>query len=190
MPEKVNLQRCTICGNFKEEDQTWFLMTESCWEDKLNVWKWNQAMAAREAVHSLCSPRHVRELIIHWMTTGCLHYPFAQACPSLTSFRPKSRLGRKGHEETSLPYRLGEIAVDRNAVSRILVEDPLSLTTLLDELMMTLEQEVVEDVESGLLNDLYLWTCDRELNSGSGSTLKEFGVCSEKSFFPDLVQEL
>ena len=97
MPEKVNLQRCTICGNFKEEeDQTWFLMTESCWEDKLNVWKWNQAMAAREAVHSLCSPRHVRELIIHWMTTGCLHYPFAQARPTLTSFGLNRASAAKG----------------------------------------------------------------------------------------------
>jgi hypothetical protein len=91
------------------------------------------------------------------MTTGCLHYPLAQACPSLTSIRPKSRMGRKGQEDqTSLPYRLGEMAVDRNAVSRILVEDPLSLTTLLDELMMTLEHEVVEDTESELQNVLYL----------------------------------
>jgi hypothetical protein len=125
MPEKWNFQRCTICGNYKEQEQTWFLTTESCWEDKLNVWKWNQAMAAREAVHSLCRPRHVPELIIH-------------------------------EGQTPLPYRLGEIAVDRKAVSRILVEDPLSLTTLLDELMMPLEQEVVEDTESELQNDLYL----------------------------------
>src|SRR6266567_7653704 len=94
-------------------------MTESCWEDKLKIWKWNEAMAARPAVHSLCSPQHVRELIVHWMTTGCLHYPFARAYPNLTSFRPKSRLGREGQDDQrSLPFRLGEIAVDRNAVSR------------------------------------------------------------------------
>jgi len=157
MPDKIDLQRCTICGSHKEEHRTWFLMTESCWEDKLNIWKWNDTMADRAAVHSLCSPRHVRELIVHWMTTGWLHYPFAQAHPNLTSFRPKSRLGRKGQDDQrSSPYRLGEIAVDRNAVSRILLEDPLSLNTLLDELMMSLEHEVVEGDELDLHGELYL----------------------------------
>lgn len=91
------------------------------------------------------------------MTTGCLHYPFAQAYPNLTSFRPKSRLGRKGQDDQgSSRYRLGEIAVDRNAVSRILLEDPLSLNTLLDELMVSLEHEVLEGDELDLHNELYL----------------------------------
>jgi hypothetical protein len=70
-----------------------------------------------------------------------------------------------------LPSRLGEIAVDRNTVSRIRVEDPLSLTTLLDELMMTLEHEV-EDTESELQNDLYLPDSEEGSQTRSSSTLK------------------
>jgi hypothetical protein len=50
----------------------------------------------------------------------------------------------------------GEIAVDRNALSRILLENPLSLNTLLDELMMSLEPEVVESNELDLNDELYL----------------------------------
>jgi len=59
------IQQCTICGNCKEKDQTWFLIAESSREDKLNIWKWNEPMAGSATVHSPCSPRHVRERIVH-----------------------------------------------------------------------------------------------------------------------------
>src|SRR5260370_40235549 len=75
------IQQCTICGNCKEKDQTWFLIAESSREDKLNIWKWNEPMAGSATVHSPCSPRHVRELIVHWMTTGCLSLSICRCLP-------------------------------------------------------------------------------------------------------------
>jgi len=143
------IQRCTICGKEKEEDQTWFLITEGCREDKLNIWKWNKPMAARATVHSVCSPRHVRELIVHWMTTGCLHYPFAETYPALRSFKRKSALNTEVREDHStVAHQLGEIQVDREAIVRTLCENALSLNVILDELMMTLEDVCTENSEA------------------------------------------
>ena len=143
------IKQCTICGNCKEKDQTWFLITESSREDKLNIWKWNEPMAGSATVHSLCSPRHVRELIVHWMTTGCLHYPFADAYPALRSFRRKSASNTEVREDhTTAEYQLGEIQVDREAIVRTLCENALSLNVILDELMMTLEDVYTENSEA------------------------------------------
>jgi hypothetical protein len=152
-PTYVRPERCTICGEYKKKDQPWFLMTQNRGDDKLNIWKWNQRMAGRANVHSLCSPRHVHELVVHWMTTGCLHYPFASGpspCPgsgsSAASGASTNDQGAPGKEAP--PYQLGEIEVDRGAIARVLRENPLSLNVLLQELLVALEREVGEDIES------------------------------------------
>ncbi len=106
-------------------------------------------MAGSATVHSLCSPRHVRELIVHWMTTGCLHYPFADAYPALRSFRRKSASNTEVREDhTTAAYQLGETQVDREAIVRTLCENALSLNVILDELMMTLEDVYTENSEA------------------------------------------
>ena|ERR1700687_741563 len=117
---RVRPERCTICGERKKrvhnnEDHVWFLMTQNQTEDKLNIWRWNQQMAGRARVHSLCSPRHVRELIIHWMTTGCLHYPFASGPPPLPGSR-ENTTSTTFVNGTRVPFQLGELAVDRDAL--------------------------------------------------------------------------
>jgi len=157
------VQQCTICGKEKEVDQTWFLITESCREEKLNIWKWNELpMAGRPTVHSLCSPRHVRKLIVHWMTTGCLHYPFADAYPTLRSFRRKSASNTEVREDhTTAAYQLGEIQVDREAIVRTLCENALSLNVILDQLMMALEDVHTEN--SGADFDDALCVAGREM---------------------------
>ena len=140
---------CTICGTQKRQEETWFLITENGWEDRLNVWKWDRQMAAEARVHSLCSPKHVRELVVHWMTTGCLHYPFASApdrsSHSTLQFTTPAQLTDLGEPVTQ---HLGEIAVDREGILRVLRENPLSLNTILDELTIVLENQLVEDAEA------------------------------------------
>jgi hypothetical protein len=150
----VRRNRCTICGERKKKNgecQVWFLMTQNQAEDTLNIWRWNQPMAGRASVHSLCSPRHVRELAVHWMTTGCLHYPFANG--------PRPMPGRRVEASsatlveaiaTHLLYHLGELTVERGSLARVLQENPMSLNILLDELMAALECEAGWTAESEL----------------------------------------
>jgi hypothetical protein len=140
---------CTICGNQKANGETWFLITENGWEDRLNVWRWHRQMATGTGAHSLCSPRHVRELVVHWMTTGCLHYPFASSTGTLksTNLTLGPLPGINDKSEPVTPH-LGEIAVDREGILRVLRENPLSLNTILDELMIVLEKELIEETEA------------------------------------------
>jgi len=75
--DKPRMHECTICGDEKSPGQVWFLVAESHWEDKLRVLEWQDQMATRQGIYAACSAAHVEELVIHWMTTGGLDYPFA-----------------------------------------------------------------------------------------------------------------
>lgn len=131
---------CAICGNQKRKAETWFSITENAWEDRLHIWRWNAELCVDVKVHLLCSPRHVRELIKHWMAAGSLQYPFA------ASQAPRARKSLAPRQSPALlaptAKHLGEIAVDRGGITRALRDNPLSLNTLLDELMIVLENEV------------------------------------------------
>lgn len=150
---------CAICGNRKAGAETWFLITEKRWEDGLNVWKYDAIKARGASARALCGPRHVRELVVHWMTTGCLQYPFASS--SRTALNRGSNpnresdlsalSGKNDHRKTSA--QLCEIAVDREGIVRALRDDPLSLNTILDEMMIVLESEIDDDGEEDFESD-------------------------------------
>ena len=140
---------CAICGVMKEAGETWFLVTENRWDDRLDVWKWHSPQVLEASVHSLCSPRHVREMVVHWMTTGCLAYPFA-SMPEERTHDP-SRPALAGGSQLSVHpmlQHLGELSVDRIGLLRVLRENPLSLNVVLDELMIALEPETGNGAES------------------------------------------
>jgi hypothetical protein len=135
----LTFPRCTICGNYKEHGKAWFHITETHWEDKLMIWRWNAPMATRASVHSLCCPRHVREWVVHWMTTGCLHYPFASGNPRCLRTAPRTSQWERNRDPDLVPYQVGEIAVDRESIARALRENSTSLNVILEELMNALE---------------------------------------------------
>jgi hypothetical protein len=152
---------CTICGEEKSPSQVWFLVTESHCEDKLKVLQWQDEVATREGMYGACCPAHVEELVIHWMTTGSLDFPFA------TTANPV-RLGRR-IPLASLPVmiepdirgarQIGELAVHRESMGRLLNESPDSLQLILDELTRALQHESMSEagcassdcVHSGML---------------------------------------
>ena len=70
---------CSICGEEKTSQPGWLMLVEDIWLDRLKVLHWNERLAQREDTHCLCSPKHVQELVAHWMVTGSLSYPFASA---------------------------------------------------------------------------------------------------------------
>lgn len=144
-PASPNAAICSICGRTKEVGEIWFLITENAWEDRLKVWKWNRQMATAAVTHSLCSPWHVRELVVHWMTTGCLHYPFASSPGTVSNEGPQLYHVHKMNEADSAgTSQLAEIAVDREGIVRVLRENPLSLNTILAELIIVLEKQVLD----------------------------------------------
>ena len=130
---------CAICGEERSANQPRFLVAENTWEDKLTILQWNEQMASRAGIQVACGIDHVEELVIHWMTTGSLDYPFARTALGATGWRrsiPSGRLDLSGARP------LGELAVHRESVERVLAENPQSLKVVLDALLDALSQEI------------------------------------------------
>jgi hypothetical protein len=83
------------------------------------------------------------------MTTGCLHYPFASMpLRPREDEEPHAFVSCEGNEPESSRAQLGELAVDREGMARVLNENPISLNAVLDELMIALENEAPDDPDS------------------------------------------
>ncbi len=136
---------CTICGGHRIAEDRWFLVTENTWEDKLKILRWHDDLAAKDGVHRVCSPPHARELVVHWMTTGSLDYPFARTSQPVlwNTRRLESRLPEIQDLEAK-GMQIGELAVHRESVGRALSENPQSLNVILDELLGVLRREAGE----------------------------------------------
>ena len=134
---------CTICGDERSAGQVWFLVAESHWEDKLKVLEWQDVLCRRQGIYAACSAGHVEELVVHWMTTGSLDYPFATVGHKAgrRALGPGSVLPTIEEPDTRGARQIGELAVDRECLRRALRDDPASLRVILDELVHALERE-------------------------------------------------
>jgi hypothetical protein len=141
----IGVGACTICGGQRNAEDRWFLVTENPWEDKLNILRWNDGLAAKAGNHGVCTPLHVRELVVHWMTTGSLEYPFARTEAPLPWKRQRlETLVPENSDVTASGMRIGELAVHRESVGRALSENPQPLNVILDELLIVLRREAGE----------------------------------------------
>jgi len=133
---------CTICGEKMPADRPSFAVAQSGIEDKVRIFH-RESMVGPKGVHGACCSAHVRELVIHWMVTGSLDYPFAG-----TGFEQTARaefltqsLGSE-NDPCSFVTPIGELAIDRDSVNRVLSENPAWLEVILDELHDALERSI------------------------------------------------
>lgn len=96
---------CAICGEERSPNQHRFLLAENTWEDKLTILQWNEQMASRVGIQVACGIDHVEQLVIHWMTTGSLDYPFARTPPGRGRLAAHGAAGRPGRRHGSAPTR-------------------------------------------------------------------------------------
>ena len=122
-------------------------MTENHYADKLKVLQWQEEIAEREGMHGACCPAHVEELVIHWMTTGSLDFPFATTASPLPWGRrlPLASLPLMMEPDTRGARQIGELAVHRESMGRLLNDSPDSLQLILDELTRALQSESASD---------------------------------------------
>ncbi|MGH9511781.1 MAG: hypothetical protein ACRD2U_06555 [Terriglobales bacterium] len=136
---------CTICGREKTRDG-WFLIAVNRWEDKLKILEWNARCAFMDGVEEVCSAAHAMELVMHWMRTDSLSYPFARKQPSSANRGPTSR----NDPDTIEARQLGELYVHRESIGRLLKENPDSLTVILEEFALALQpgRKIVQQKET------------------------------------------
>jgi hypothetical protein len=144
---ELQIQACTICGEEKPPTQVWFLVTESHCEDKLKILQWQEEVAGRRGMYGACCPAHVEELVIHWMTTGSLDFPFATTAGPVRLGRrvPLAFLPMTAEPDIRGARQIGELAVHRESMGRLLNESPESLQLILDELTRALQRESISD---------------------------------------------
>jgi hypothetical protein len=142
---------CAICGKERCANQARFLIAENSWEDKLTILPWNEHMASRAGIQAACSIEHVEELVIHWMTTGRLDYPFARIALGAAGWRQISPSG--GRVDLSGARPIGELAVHRESLERALLEHPQFLQVILDALLDALRQEIPGGTDAASLRD-------------------------------------
>lgn len=136
----LRVQTCTICGQETLGDGRWFLVMEDPWQDKLTILHWNDRLAAA-GVHCACSPEHMQEIVVHWMTTGTLDYPFARIGTPRGMGLKRAVVGSEAPTELFGARRIGELTVHRESMERALHESPQSLRTILDALSSALQAE-------------------------------------------------
>ena len=150
---------CAICGANGWGDHRWFLIVETHWKDKLKVLHWNESLAWQPGVRQVCSSAHVRELVVHWMTTGCLDYPFAEL-PFHNPLRRRKVLKalrplQVENHEVIKARQIGELAIHRESMQRILRDNPQALAGILDALLVAMAHSRAQDPQS-LTADLEL----------------------------------
>jgi hypothetical protein len=145
----LRVPACTICGEEKSSSEVWFLLTESHWQDKLRILQWQDEIAERKGMYGACCPAHVEELVIHWMTTGSLDFPFATTAGPVRLRRraPLAFLPSTVEPDTRGARQIGELAVHRESIGRLLNDSPDSLQLILDELTRALLRESAHDSE-------------------------------------------
>jgi len=145
---------CTICDREPAPGQRGFAVAQDRLGDRLSIFH-REDMTATEPVHYACSPAHAQELVIHWMITGNLDYPFAEPIP-----------GRRPVTQSAVPLwawngsvrkflaPISELAIDREAVQRLLRENPAGLEAILEELYEALQRSIEDPLDTQDLVDL------------------------------------
>jgi hypothetical protein len=133
---------CAICGEANLEPSQWFLVTENHWEDKLKIMEWDSLLACEQGIHVACSASHVQELVVHWMATGSVHYPFAQSESWKTPQQWNRFTKLRSIVNTKSVRTIGELTVHRESMGRVLSENPGSLKSILDALYGVLQQGI------------------------------------------------
>ena len=118
---------------------------ENTWEDKLTICNGMSRWPPGAGIQVACGIDHVEELVIHWMTTGSLDYPFARSALGATGWRRSTPVA--GRVDLSGARPIGELAVHRESVERVLAENPQSLKVVLDALLDALRQEITIEAE-------------------------------------------
>ncbi len=137
-------------------ERGWFLLAESRWQDKITILQWHDQLASQPGVQRVCNASHAQELVVHWMTTGGLDYPFALTQERRQEVRRSKRVQDSNAVDLRGARQIGELAIHRESIQRILRDSPHSLTAILDALLCALERthapsEAFVDVETEVL---------------------------------------
>jgi len=137
------MTRCVVCREPHATPEGWFHLTENRWLDRLKILRFQDSLATSPGIYNVCCGAHVRELVVHWMTTGRLDFLFARVpfSPRQLLTRPRPQPDRDSEAPTPASAVLGELAVHRESLTRLLRTNPYALSAVLEALIQAIEPE-------------------------------------------------
>lgn len=133
---------CDVCGAFREEGQSWFLITENRWGDTVEILAWDPMLAAKGGVRHVCSPGHAHALMADWMRSGWLercHDPLNPPLPTEFSMPVWTDEGRR------TAAHIGAVSIDRTAILSGQATDRQTLMSVLDAIESVLQDHACDD---------------------------------------------
>ena len=101
---------CEVCGRQKQpSDSNWYLAAERRWHSALDIFLWDDKLAAEPDMMHLCCVEHVECLVCDWMQPGSDLYRRAVTLGAEATLDPPD------FRRTAL--KITELSVDRNLLS-------------------------------------------------------------------------
>lgn len=124
---------CSVCGMEASDHTGWFLVVENYWLDRLKVLHWHPILAEQAQIQSVCGKFHLKILITHWLIHANLQ--FLAAGPS--DWAPASGTGpaELACGGPCMAKIVGELAIHREALSRVWSGSPEALECILNALI-------------------------------------------------------
>jgi hypothetical protein len=150
---------CAVCGSETSQHATWFLVVENRWLDSLKILSWHPVLATQKGMASVCGRQHLKTLITHWLTKATLELQAGRdvVVPITSESQTDTEL-----DPLSVGRLVGELAVHREALSRVWTGSPETLESILSALIGSVEPRTppvnfsIFDVSSDYYRELAL----------------------------------
>ena len=122
---------CSVCC-IEQRHDGWFVVAENRWFDRLRVYRWNAALAARNGYLSVCCREHLKILISCWIDQDRFRALFYGGKPTPIAGNPACDDRDSEAQSRSL---VGELFIHREPFSREWPGSPEALETIVDALV-------------------------------------------------------
>jgi hypothetical protein len=129
----ANRLSCVVCGIETKRHSGWFLVMDNCWLDRVRVLSWHPVLAREGKMRAVCGKEHLKTLLTHWLNHANLQLVATGATPWPPVLDASLRLS--SYSACSIGKVGGELAVQRESVSRVWTGSPEARECILNALI-------------------------------------------------------
>jgi hypothetical protein len=135
---QTNRLSCVVCGIETKRHAGWFLVMDNCWLDRVRVFSWHPSLAREGRTHGVCGKEHLKMLLTHWLN----HANLQLVASGISPWPPCIDSAQSGsnYPAFSMGKVVGELAVQREALSREWTGSPEARECILNALIGDIEE--------------------------------------------------
>jgi len=129
---------CVVCGIETKRHAGWFLLMDNCWLDRVRVLSWHPVLAHEGKMRAVCGKQHLKTLLTHWLNHANLQLVASGASPWPPAL--DTSLSLSSYSACSTGKVVGELAVQRDSLSRVWTGSPEARECILNALIGDIEE--------------------------------------------------